>query len=138
MARFKNVLLVDDSISSNQYNRILIDGLNIAESIVLKNNADSALDYLKGKESGIYPKPELILLDLAMPQTDGFMFLESYAELPAQVTNNWKIVIAVVSDHAHEENLERLKKFTSKGLLEYIQKPLTTEAIDNLINTHCD
>ena len=61
MEKLKNILLIDDSISSNQYNRILIEELDIAENIVLINSAEQALEYLRGGEEEIYPKPSLIL-----------------------------------------------------------------------------
>lgn len=138
MEKFKNVLLIDDSISSNQYNRILIEELDIAENIVLKNSADQALQYLGGGEQANYPKPNLILLDLAMPQMDGFMFLDEYAKLPVEATNNWKIVLAIVSDFLDQENFEKSKQFKSLGVLEHIKKPLDKEDIVNLLEEYFD
>ena len=136
MEKFKNVLLIDDSISSNQYNRILINELGIAENIILVNNADQALEYLLGGEDANYPKPNLILLDIAMPQMDGFMFLEEYAKLPVEATNNWKTVVVIVSDHLDADNFEKSKQFKTIGVLEHIKKPLEKEDIINLIEEH--
>ncbi|MFT6167534.1 MAG: CheY-like chemotaxis protein [Vicingaceae bacterium] len=136
MEKFKNVLLIDDSISSNQYNRILINELDIADNIFLANSADQALEYLLGGEEANYPKPNLILLDIAMPQMDGFMFLEEYAKLPAEATNNWKTVIAIVSDNLDANNFEKSKQFKTIGVLEHIKKPLDNKDIVNLIEEH--
>ena len=136
MKKFKNVLLIDDSISSNQYNRILISELDIAENIVLVNSADQALGYLQEKQNGSYPTPNLILLDIAMPQMDGFMFLEEYAKLPPEATNNWSSVLAIVSDHLDGDNFEKAKQFKKVGVLEHIKKHLDKEDIVNLIEEH--
>jgi len=133
MEKLKNILLIDDSISSNQYNRILIEELDIAENIVLINSAEQALEYLRGGEEEIYPKPSLILLDIAMPQMDGFMFLEEYAKLPDEATNNWETVLAIVSDHLDVENFEKSKQFKTLGVLEHIKKPMDKEDIANLL-----
>lgn len=137
MDKIKNILLIDDSISSNQYNRVLLEEVGVAENIVIKNTAESALDFLRGEETAdTFPKPELILLDIAMPQMDGFMFLEAYAKLPKKATNDFGTILAIVSDHVNPEIMERSKAYQGVGVMEQIKKPMDKEDITNLIEEY--
>jgi len=53
MKKLETILLIDDSNLSNQYNRVLLEDMGIVEHIVLKSNAESALEFLKGKEQKV-------------------------------------------------------------------------------------
>lgn len=137
MRRLKNILLIDDSISSSQFHRVLLEEVGVGEEIVIKNKVEAALAYLKGEETNqIPPQPDLIFLDLAMPQMDGFGFLEEYITLPYEVTNSFSTIIVVVSDFLDAESFERCKKYKNFGLLEHIRKPMDKEDLHTIL-TEC-
>lgn len=139
MRKINKILLIDDSRSSSEYNKVVLKEMAIADEIIIKNNADSALNYLKGLEtSGEFPKPELILLDIMMPQMDGFMFMDKYIQLENEATNDFEILIAVVSDFLDSDNFEKSKNYKNYGLVDHIRKPLEKEDIINLIEDHLD
>ena len=139
MKKLETILLIDDSNSSNQYNRVLLEEMGIVEHIVLKSNAESALEFLKGKDTeGRLPKPNLILLDISMPQMDGFMFLDEYEQLPKEVTNNQQIVLFILSDFLEEDDLEKSKNYKPIGVVEQIKKPMNKEGIMNLMEMYFD
>lgn len=139
MELLNEILLIDDSNSSNQYNKVVLEEMNISKKITIKNSAQSALDYLKGKDTNnILPIPKLILLDLIMPQMDGFNFMDKYIELDAEMTNGFQTVVCVLSDYLDAENFEETKKYKTYGLVEHIRKPIDKEDIENLIEEHLD
>jgi len=79
------ILLVDDSPSTNFYNKRLIHDANMANKVVDLESGLEAMDYLthKGKfiDKKAYPKPNIIFLDINMPKMDGFEFMEHYKKL---------------------------------------------------------
>jgi CheY-like chemotaxis protein len=71
----RSVLVVDDNDADLLYARIVLEGLNIAERVLTFGTAQEALAHLSGPEGGA---AELVLLDLNMPEMDGFDFLDAY------------------------------------------------------------
>lgn len=111
----KNILIVDDSVT----NVFLIES-------VLNEYGYGVMTALNAKEAQSKiekSKPDLILLDLLMPQVSGFDFIkeikqqEPYADIPVVV------VSAVTDDDSITEILEL-------GAVEYIKKPVV---LTNLI-----
>ena len=66
------VLVVDDDVMSRELTKAHIQQLNV--EVFEAGNGREALDWL-----GANPVPSLILLDLMMPEMDGFMVLEQLA-----------------------------------------------------------
>ncbi|HKQ39560.1 MAG TPA: response regulator [Verrucomicrobiae bacterium] len=76
----KSILLVEDSDNDALlFERSLrrIRGLNIVGRV---KDAQSAIGYLKGEgqfdDRKHYPYPDIVILDLAMPNSDGFQLLQ--------------------------------------------------------------
>jgi CheY-like chemotaxis protein len=125
--KISKVLLIDDDPVSNHINSKLLDQVNLAKEIVVKETAKEALLYLQSDcySSGKYP--DLILLDLKMPVLDGFAFLEEFGRLKL---NKYNIVIVILSHSVDAEDILRLKNM---GRYFLVNKPLT---IDKIIDIH--
>ena len=67
------VLIVDDDADVRGVMKSAIEGVGLKSAEV--NNGRTALDWLKD-----HPMPALVLLDLMMPEVDGFEFLERIRE----------------------------------------------------------
>lgn len=123
MKSLNKVLIIDDSVSTQKLTKRIIEGMGISNEITTTGNGKEALQYLKGSGDN-FPCPELILLDLNMPDSDGFDFLKEYVQLDPKYTNQFEIVIAVVSDFLDGDNFEKIKYYKNYGVTGHIPKPL--------------
>lgn len=103
----KRVLVVEDDKAYANIYRVKLQ--NEGFDIIMAMNGDEAL-MLAAAEI-----PDLILLDLIMPVTDGFQVLET---IKSQQKLK-KIPIVVFSNLSQEEDIERVKKM---GAAEYFIK----------------
>ncbi len=69
-------LLVDDSPSTNFFNRIMLEKANVADEILIAKDGQEALETLKSPYFA-----DLILLDINMPVMDGWEFLNEFQKL---------------------------------------------------------
>jgi CheY-like chemotaxis protein len=88
------------------------------ESTVEVNGGNQALEWLKQKTEG---QEVLILLDIMMPQMNGFQFLDQFEKLDDAIRKNVSIVM-LSSTLADEDVLKAKQHPTVKKLL---SKPLS-------------
>lgn len=134
--KINKVLLIDDSAAVNGLNSAMLQEMGLFESIVSHTSAKEAISYLRSHENKDSQPPELILLDISMPEMDGFDFISEYKDLYFMNNGSDKPLIALVSDFLDSKNLDRSKHFRALGVLDQIRKPLDSEDILDLIEEH--
>lgn len=118
-AEAKTVLVVEDKASLTQMLQFLF--LSKGLSVQIAFNGKEALD----KASSIVPN--LILLDIMMPQMDGFEVLEKLKQDPA--TSN--IPVIMLTARKSREDMQRARDL---GAVEYITKPFkAVEVVDKVL-----
>ena len=111
------VVLIDDSDIDLFVQRRFIELSGFAHRVLTFRSSREALNYLS--DSNLKEYPDLIFLDLNMPEIDGFSFLEQYSKL---VTNApTKIIILTSSSSA----LDRDRAATYSNVVGFLSKPLT-------------
>eukprot|EP00746_Dinoflagellata_sp_MGD_P015815 gnl/MRDRNA2_/MRDRNA2_135348_c0_seq1.p2 gnl/MRDRNA2_/MRDRNA2_135348_c0~~gnl/MRDRNA2_/MRDRNA2_135348_c0_seq1.p2 ORF type:complete len:139 (+),score=8.40 gnl/MRDRNA2_/MRDRNA2_135348_c0_seq1:1464-1880(+) len=121
------ILLVDDDMTSNFYNKSVIQQLNIAEKVEVAWNGKEAMEFLENPEN---ENPELILLDINMPVMDGFEFVKALDINTTIDKSGIKIVMLTTSQH--EKDVDKFKKY---GLVsQYISKPIEREHLLSLVS----
>ncbi len=105
----KKILVIDDS----ETNLVLLKAVleDAGYEVLLAGSSKDAF------YSFDHDRPDLILLDLLMPQEDGFMFMEKLKNGYAQL----EIPVIVVTAYANRENKEKAK---SLGAQDVIEKPI--------------
>lgn len=103
----KTILIVeDDNFLANAYRvKLSKEGYTVE----IATNGKSAIDYLKGNI------PDLIILDLIMPEVDGFAVLEAKKAIPSVA----KVPIIIASNLGQKEDID---KGMGLGAVDYIIK----------------
>ncbi|MCC7232640.1 MAG: response regulator [Bacteroidia bacterium] len=124
--KFQKVLLVDDNDIDNFINERMITTSHFSQSVIVKNSAESALQFLRENVSNGDKLPQVIFLDLNMPAMDGFGFLAEYEKLPATLTGVCKVI--VLSSSISPEDINRAS--TNPFVVKYVNKPLSEKYLD--------
>lgn len=127
MARLvEKTVLIDDSDIDLFIQRRFLEVYNFSNQLFLYKSAEEALDWLKAM-NGDTP-PDIIFLDLNMPEIDGFSFLKNFIELPEKIKSKSKIVVLTSSNNAQD----REQAFSFTNVIQFITKPLKQTDIEEL------
>lgn len=129
--RLKNILIVDDDEISNFVTSNVLEELNLAENIYVYESPKDALRIIEGGNS--HELPELIFLDVNMPEMDGFQFIEEYKE-HVKTGSNSKIVMYITTQLNAEEE-KRAEKY-SPYISEFVSKPITPDVVKDILEKH--
>jgi len=118
-ARYSKVLLIDDNSLDNFVNKKLIESTYFATEVVMHQSPIEALSYLTSLD--IEALPEVIFLDIMMPEMDGFQFLDEFEKLQVSIQQKCKVIKLSTSDSFKDLNRANKSKFVKK----FLNKPLT-------------
>ncbi len=124
--KFERVLLIDDNDIDNFINERMITTNMFSKTVIIKNSAEAALQFLKDNEANESAMPQLIFLDLNMPVMDGFGFLEEFEKLSERVRKNAKVI--VLSSSISPEDINRAS--TNQYVVKYVNKPLNEKYLE--------
>jgi CheY-like chemotaxis protein len=118
MTSLLNFFLIDDSsFDLFIYEKLLIKS-GITDSVKTFNSARDALKFLLGE--GIALPETVILLDLQMPDMNGFEFIDEFDNLPDYLRS--KIRIFMLSSTIDTRDIEKAK--ASPHIIDLLPKPL--------------
>ena len=120
---YQQALLVDD----DPVFRALAEDLVLDCGVANVETAESGLDALSKLSAGL--KPDLLICDLNMPAHDGVSLIRSLSErrFPG------KVVIISGEAHAVIDTVAKLAKMQSLNIIGTIRKPLTLEALSEVL-----
>lgn len=124
-----HTILIDDSDIDLFIQRRFLEVYNFSRQFTSFKSADEALEWLSNLKDE--PVPEVIFLDLNMPKTDGFEFLERLSKLPEPVSTRPRIVVLTSSNSTADVN--RTRAF--HNVIQFITKPMKQSDIENLLKT---
>jgi len=132
--RVNNVLLIDDSNSTNLLHHAMLQELVPDIHINAFTSADDALAHLQQRPKD---KPDIIFLDLVMPEKNGFQFMDEFLKRHENFTHQNSPLLVLVSEHLNLENFNLSKGYRMLGLtVDHVNKPLTRLDIEDLIAEH--
>jgi DNA-binding response OmpR family regulator/DNA-binding CsgD family transcriptional regulator len=117
------ILVIDDAMDDLQLLGKLMESLNVDMSFA--NSAQKALDILESFT------PDLIVLDIIMPEIDGFELCEIINK--NESTKDIPIIFISAKD-----NIEDIEKGFTLGARDYITKPFMKEELVSRVSTQLD
>lgn len=125
----KKIMLIDDSDIDNYINKAIILKTDKDIEIVTMTSAKEALVYLKDVRKKPEYHPDVIFLDIRMPEMDGFEFMEEFKKLPKDLRDNCNVYI--LSSSLDPVDANKSKQF--KEIKKHLTKPLAHHPIDELL-----
>lgn len=119
-------LLIDDSDIDLFIQRRFLEVYQFSQQLISFKSANEALVWLRNLNGSA--APDIIFLDLNMPEIDGFEFLKSFEKLPQSILNKTKIVVLTSSNSLKD----REQAFESASVIQFITKPLKQSDIEEL------
>jgi CheY-like chemotaxis protein len=127
----KKVLLIDDDPIFNFLHTRMLSLGGLAKEVHTALNGKQALDLLNDYFSGTAALPDAILLDLTMPELDGFGFLEAIKKL--RIPNIDQVNIIVITSSINPRDLSRAHEL---GITNYLVKPITLEKLRDALEAN--
>jgi len=125
---YHKVLVVDDNEIDRYIAARNIKAYHFADEIVAKESAMSAIEYLDSLKDTPEDLPQIIFLDIRMPEMDGFGFLQEYAKLSASIQKN--CIILMLSTSLDPTDHERAKK--NPFVKKFLNKPLDKDSLNGV------
>lgn len=121
--------LIDDDELANFLAEKTLKLSRFATQVFIFTTIESALYFLNQvKESDALSFPDYIFLDINMPGLDGWHFLDSFAELPAEQKEKCSLYMLSSSI----DKADRLRTEQHADASGFISKPLTAEELENM------
>ena len=125
------IALVDDDDIFQFTSCRIIQATKITDNVKQFINGKLAIDYLRDNAKTREELPDIILLDINMPITDGWMFLESFCDLHKHLCKEIKIYM--VSSSIAPEDIKRAK--SNPYITDYLTKPLSPEKFEEILSS---
>lgn len=126
--KYKMVMIIDDNEIDRYVGESVIRIHNFAEAVINVEAAKDALEYLIAHQDQPELLPQLIFLDINMPEMNGFEFLDEYEHLPDSIKTN--CIVMMLTTSLHEE--DKQKADTCKYVYRFLNKPLNPEKLNSM------
>lgn len=127
----KLILIVDDDYVYKLVTRRMISLCCSDAEIIFAENGREAINILQASIRDASSRlPDIILLDIEMPEMNGWEFLRTFSSLPGTAVNGIEIYVA--SSSIDEQDRERTRIYPA--VKELLVKPFSVSKISGIIN----
>lgn len=125
----KKILFVDDSPLDHFILKRILNKYQLDYEVNCTADGEEVLGFLKENRLNKPVLPDIILLDLYMPQFDGWLFLEKMQQVYPQLSKPLKLY--VLSSSINPRDIQWVTKF--EFVQSFIFKPITKEILERLV-----
>ncbi len=118
----------DDSVYQFTASRTL-QATHLADQILQFQNGSEALSFLREACKASHAVPDIIFLDINMPITDGWGFLEEFNELKTHLGKDVKIYVVSSSIDPRDRNRAR----NYPDVADYMEKPISLSKFSEVL-----
>lgn len=126
----KKVMLIDDNEIDLRINAKIISLAKLFDEIILCHSGSEALDYIHKHLPKEESLPDFILLDIQMPDMNGFEFLEHYKRLPESFTK--KCPVAMLSSTLDFGDIKKAE--ANLYVVKLLKKPLSASELAAVVS----
>jgi len=123
-------MIVDDNAVDRYVVEMIIKKTNFASEVLQAESASIAFNYLFNHCSDVDKLPDLILLDVNMPEINGFEFIEKFQTLPDIVRKH--CIIMLLTSSVHPVDID--KASSNNYIAKFINKPLNVSKLMELLD----
>lgn len=126
MKQVERVLVIDDDATVTFLIERMLCGFGIDKGVQIAHNGLEGLTHMR-EDAAQGQLPHLILLDIKMPEMDGFTFMEELTKLNLNL-NDTKIVLLSSSQSPWDK-----EKAAKSPAAAFLHKPLTKETLRSIM-----
>jgi len=121
-----NFLVVDDDEVNLYIMTRLVEKTRFKTNMVTRTDGNLGVEYLEELITNKETLPKLIFVDINMPRSDGWEFLEKYRELNVAKETD----VYMLTSSVFDIDIEKSKNY--EFLSGFISKPITVQKLDEL------
>lgn len=118
------IMLVDDESVNNFISTKIDERFSLKCEVIAYTRVKDALEHLRKGDF-----PDLILLDINMPEMNGWDFLDHYSKLP--LAQQQRCPVVMLTSSVNNQDIQKSR--TYRAVTNFISKPLTVEALHQLL-----
>ena len=126
----KKLIFIDDSPLDHFILKRILNRHHLPYEVNCTANGVEVIDFLEQHRSDTDSLPDIILLDLYMPQFDGWAFLEKIEQLCTFLSKPVKVYI--LSASINPEDIQNIMQYAFVS--SFIFKPITKNILEKLIS----
>lgn len=130
--KLHRILLIDDDEQNNFAMRHFLKNYILEEDLTIQTNGWEAIEFLERVKQRKEDAPQLIIVDLKMPDMDGFEFLGYYKKNFHKELSKSKLIVVTSSGRQKD----KAKALEYECVTDFLTKPLTDPDMLKIIDNH--